>query len=212
MKSQLNNDMRAIGFLLAGTKASEFADIERTLLDALSEAEQDARLLSLVFSWVKVHGHYVITEKLAKFAKNEDAATNMRLCALAAYAGSIGIHKWKRLAKRQKNNLQLFDGKAYASALKLKGAIDYLAEINIRAAQGSIRIRESDILTPQELASSNQQYRNRYLYGSCWRADIITAIEGGAQTPTEISKSIGCLYEPAHRIYHEYELVIGAGK
>jgi hypothetical protein len=70
----------------------------------------------------------------------------------------------------------------------------------------AIRIRERDVLTPQELAQINRQYRNRYLYGPSWRADIITAIESGAASPSEVMRMAGCSYEPAHRVFREYRL------
>jgi len=93
------------------------------------------------------------------------------------------------------------------SAISLKGPIDYLLKFNFRVPKGSIRIRPSDVLTPPELIRSHRQYRNRFIYGPSWRADIMTAIEKGARTPTEIMKATGCSYEPAYRVFHEYQLV-----
>ena len=57
----------------------------------------------------------------------------------------------------------------------------------------------------------NRQYRNRYLYGPSWRADIVTAIESGATSPAEIVRRLGCSYEPAHRVFREYALAAKAG-
>ena len=59
---------------------------------------------------------------------------------------------------------------------------------------------------PKELAHDTQQCRNRLLYGASWRADIIAAIEQGAANPFIISKTLGCSYEPAHRIFREYQI------
>jgi hypothetical protein len=53
---------------------------------------------------------------------------------------------------------------------------------------------------------SNPQYKNRYLYGTNYRADIITAIETGAGNRHKISKGLGCAYESVFRVYKEYEL------
>lgn len=46
-------------------------------------------------------------------------------------------------------------------------------------------------------------YKNRLIYGAQWRADIITAIERGAKTPTEISRMCGASYESCHRVLSE---------
>lgn len=210
MDSVFNQQIRDIGILLAGSqnsgKRSAATDIERTLLSILNEAHEDQRLFALACSWIKVHGNYVITEKLAKLSKDMDRTSRLLLSALSAFAVENGIHKYKRLVKVPTNPTPLFDGKAYLSAINFKGPIGYLEKFNILAAEGSIRIREADILPAEDLVHTNRQYRNRYLYGSCWRADIITAIELGAKTPTEICNITGCSYEPAHRIFAEYTL------
>ena len=65
------------------------------------------------------------------------------------------------------------------------------------------------MLTTERLIQKNLQYRNRLLFGASWRADIITAIQMGMKTPYEISKKIGCSYEPAYRIFKEYALALG---
>ena len=93
--------------------------------------------------------------------------------------------------------------------MQFKGAEPWLSQHRILAAKGSLRIRPNDVLSVEPLARSNRQYRNRLLYGASWRADIITAIEDGAQTATEISRQVGCSYEPAHRVRREYSITIG---
>jgi hypothetical protein len=65
-------------------------------------------------------------------------------------------------------------------------------------------------MTPEELVKVNQQYRNRYLYGPNWRADIITAIESGLTSPTQIMRRVGCSYEPAHRVWREWQIASAA--
>jgi hypothetical protein len=220
--AELDVKLRAIGFQFAGAShelqkdvSSEelnkkWVDIEATLLDACYEIEKDARLLSFLMSWIKVHGDYVITEKLMKLARKQERARGkcQWLAALAAFAAHVGQHKWKKLIVKHSTPLYLHSQELSQSALRLKGREDFLADQNIHIAKGSLRIRESDVSTPEQLVLKNRQYRNRYLYGASWRADIITAIEVGFENPFQIAKTLGCSYEPAHRIFSEYRVAM----
>lgn len=214
----LNRDLVRIGMRLSlresprGRNAP--ADIEETLLRAIVRFPDDHRLVSLVFSWIKVHGKYVIVQKLRKtarehFPKNEFPAI-VWLSAVAAFAAETCSLKWRKLARRSRTPVYLFPEDVTESAIALKGSVPWLEKLNFRVPASALRIREDDVLSQEELIAANAQYRNRYLYGPSWRADIITAIQQGMKTPTEIAKGIGCSYEPAYRVFHEYMLATGA--
>ena len=215
MSFALNDRLRVIGVRLAGagdTSGTVEADIEGTLLDAAGEIPRDGRLASLLLSWVKVHGAFVIVEKLAKLEREREkvhSAAVPWLSALAAFAVFRGDHRWKILARRSKETRYLFPRAVTESAVGMKGALEWLKPINFCVPNGSLRIRDDDVLEPGELVRRNAQYRNRYLYGPSWRADIVTAIERGLRSPAAIARAVGCSYEPAHRVYRQIALVKG---
>jgi hypothetical protein len=180
-------------------------DIEQTIHAACLEVPNDSRLFSLVCSWVSVHGDYVITEKLMKLQKKQNSEW---LVAVAVCAVNLGFHKWKRLIKKQKKEIALVDIELAKSSISIKGAEDNFKKYGFLIPKGGIRVRSSDVLTTEKLIHKNIQFRNRFLFGASWRADIITAIQMGIKTPYEISKKIGCSYEPAHRIFKEYALAL----
>ena len=212
MHTMLNHKLAAIGVRLAGIPAESPApDLEATLLDASSTACHDGRLESIEFSWIHVHAAHVLVEKLQKQLRHADPVTRLMWSALAACAVKQGQHKWRKVIEVPTRPVQLFPGNVEASALSLKGPEPWLAEYHILVPAGRLRIRESDILTIEELARMNRQYRNRLLYGASWRADIITAIEEGAATASAIVRQTGCSYEPAHRIRKEYLIATQAG-
>ncbi len=187
-------------------------DIESVLLHAAGAMRGDGRLASLLFSWVHVHAEHVIVEKLRKLVRqSDDADQRLAVSALAAYAVNQGQHKWKKLITQPAKGAYLFPGKATESAVKLKGAEPWAEAHGILISKGSLRIRAEDVMTVEELTKANQQYRNRLLFGASWRADIITAIQQGAETATEVMKRVGCSYEPAHRIRREYLIISQAG-
>ena len=201
-----NRKLAWIGIRVAGEVHSD--DIEKIFLDAVLECSKDYRLASLLFSWMKVHGNYVIVEKLRKLIKKTEMTEEQKLwtSALAVYGKNNCSHKWKSMITIPEHNSYLFPEKMSKSAIKLKGAEEWLEEYRILLPKGSLRIREEDIMKPEQLIKMNHQYKNRYLFGPSWRADIITAIQDGCKTPTAIVNKIGCSYEPAHRIFHEYSM------
>jgi len=210
MNSNLNDRLAAIGFRLAATqsrrrRSAPGPDMERVLLEATERARADGRLMSMLFSWTQVHAEHVIVEKLRKLLRNS-ASEEQQLVgsALAAYALHIGKHKWRKIIDAPAAPRPLSVSGNVQSAIELKGVIPWLEQHNILAPEGSLRIRQADVLDVEELAARNLQYRNRLLFGACWRADIITAIQNGAATATEVMKRVGCSYEPAHRIRKEY--------
>ena len=210
MTSSRNQALASIGIRLGSvsvpSESTAAHDIEQVLFDGACAMREDGRLASLLFSWVHVHAEHVIVEKLRKLVRQSDDADNPQLAvsALAAYAVSEGQHKWKKLIMQPIEGAYLFSGKAAESAVKLKGAEPWAKAYGILIPNGSLRIRTEDVMTVEELTKANQQYRNRLLFGASWRADIITAIQQGAETATEVKKRVGCSYEPAHRIRREY--------
>lgn len=218
--SQLVNEhaLVAIGFRLAGTDAHHAGggdvDIESTLLETIAAFADDYRIAAILMSWIKVHGNYVITEKLFKLygrAGKESAALFPWMALVAAWAVECGYHKWRKLVHRENGPVYLYDPEVSESAIRRKGLIPWLEPLGFRVPQNSLRIRETDVLTPEELIRFNPQYRNRYVFGASWRADIVTAIQKGITTPMEISRAVGCSYEPAYRISRDFLLVAKAG-
>jgi len=212
MEQNLNQDLSSIGYNLAvNEKLDPFTDIERTLILAIMDFPDDGRLVSLTFSWLLVHGRYVIVEKLAKLAYSvppENYPSIRWVHALAAFASMNGLHKWKKLMKRQKEPVYLYPKEITETSIKLKGEEKWLADQGFLVPCGSIRIREGDAVTSDQLLRINNFYRNRLLYGACWRADIITDIQSGYNSPTKIMKILNCSYEPAHRVFKEYNMAI----
>lgn len=202
----LDEKLRYIGVQLAGVhkiKSSHWIDIENTLHEAALAVPGDSRLFSLLCSWVSVHGDYVVIEKLMKLQKKKNSPW---LVALAICASNMGFHQWTRLIKKQQGPLALVSVELALSSISIKGEEINFRKYGFLMPQAVIRLRASDVLTSERLVGKNRQYRNRLLFGASWRADIVTAIEAGMRNPYQISKTLGCSYEPAYRIFKEYGL------
>lgn len=187
-----------------------WVDIEQTLIDGCYEVESDSRLLSLLFSWIGVHGKYLNADKLIKLNRltSRFRGESPWFYALCAFGVEKGILKLKKGIKKQKEAV-FFRNEKSKTIFEMKGAIPYLEKIGIMIPEGNLRIRDKDVLPAEILLKKNKQFKNRLLFGANWRADIITAIEWGMENPNRISKLLGCSYEPANRIFREYMLVMG---
>lgn len=202
----LDQKLSYIGVQLANfqkVKTFQWIDIENTLYEATLEVPQDSRLFSLLCSWVSIHGDYVIIEKLMKLQKKKHSPW---LVALAICAANLGFHQWKRLIRKEKTLFALVDLDLALSSISLKGEEPNFRKNGFLIPKGVIRIRPADAQTPERLVKKNPQYRHRLLFGAAWRADIIAAIESGIENPYQIAKTLGCSYEPAYRIFKEYNL------
>jgi hypothetical protein len=215
----LNYKLKQIGINISFTESSlisddlKFIDIEKTIVESIIEAPNDPRLISLLLSWIEVHGKYVIVEKLSKLIEqtlinNNDFKKNRWIYVLAAYAFSRKYHKWKKLCCNGSKKIYVYPKELTLSAIKIKGAIPWAKKFNILIPKNSLRVRTNDILSPQDLLKKNLQYKNRYIYGVCWRADIVSAVQLGIKKPTAICQILGCSYEPAHRISKEYQMAM----
>lgn len=184
-------------------------DLERTLLYAAVDLSlgKDARLFSLLASWIHVHGDRVLIEKLARLRtayENDTGDDAPWLKALAYFAVDCGFNRWKLLA-HPANEKHVLPPTALTNAfVKAKGRVKWLpTSSKLVIARDTARIRAEDVLTVPELARQNRQYRNRWKYGACLRADIVTEVESGSVAPYRIAKKLCCTYEPARRIVAE---------
>ncbi len=186
-------------------------DIEETLADAVTsfaDKDSDQRWLGPVLAWVDVHGASVIIEKLAKILKRRiKLGSNVEFVSLlAAFAMRSGHKRWRTLIHfAPKKERYVGHPDLAPSLVNLRGYEDWAKSVNFIVAKGSLLAQRKWTLSQSSLATQNLQYRNRLIYGSQWRADIITAFERGARTPAEASRLSGASYEPCHRVFRELE-------
>jgi hypothetical protein len=190
------------------SKEIDSVDIEETLVKACVSLNKtgDQRLLSLLLSWVSIHGGSVIIEKLTKILlRRQILGDNVEFVALIAkFAEKSGFKRWKILANfAPRIPLVVGPFELAQSLIDMRGEEDWSKDSGFIIPKKTISIDSKWILARNALAQINHQYKNRLVYGPQWRADIITAIELGAKTPTEVSKMCGASYEPCHRVMSE---------
>lgn len=218
-KLTLEERLSAIGVMTTSRnlfkKERDLVDIERTLADffvLLAESEDAIRLLSPVFSWIEHHAQYVIVEKLLKIlnelkASGDDAS----FAALAGrFAVKNGFRNWAKLSTLVgPKPKSVGPAELAASLVLLRGEEEWSKGCGVILPKGVLETNSKWTLQREALAKINRQYRNRLIYGTQARADIITAVELGARTPAQAVRLSGASYEPCHRVMSD---LIAAGK
>jgi hypothetical protein len=217
----LNHRLSTIGFRIYFSEPDlkfntrtllEEGDLEETLIRAAYDAKSDFRILSILLTWITVHADYVIVEKFGKKRQMFEKIQGVNRVSdlMAAQAVISGSHKWKKLIRTNPKQPEIpVDPELLQSSIEFQGADEDLKRFGVLVPKKLLRIRQEDVLSPVELAKRNVQYKSRLLYGASWRADIITAIEAGVKNPSQISRLLGCSYEPAYRIFKDYQVARG---
>ncbi len=208
---ELFRDLDAIGFRVTYSnvsKISEEPDLEKTIVKALYHIDEEGRLLGLIITWLKIHGTHLHADKLFKEydAAKEYLGATPWFSGICSFMYSQKDHRFKKGIVKLKKPHHL-GNRDQSSLIKLKGAIHFLEVVGIMAAESSLRIRESDIFSVDELVKANRQYRNRYIFGANWRAEIITSIQNGAQNPNQVSKLLGIARSRVGIVFKEYSLI-----
>lgn len=198
----LSGRLQSIG-LAVNTKYNyyKYTDIELTIYLALKQIQTDKRLLGLLLSWVSLHGEKINIERLAKISNSKPLPW---LTLIARFGLHCKQSRWKTLIDdKPKKTLANGDLKGAKSRIKLKGEEPWAEGSGFLIPKGSESISDKYVLSTKQLAEINLHFKNKLIYGANWRADIITAINAGAQNAFQASKLCMCSYEPAHRVYND---------
>ncbi len=204
---ELYSNLDQIGFRVTHGPVENIIipDIERTLIQACYYIDKDGRLLGLILSWLKIHGSHVIADKFLK--EYEQAKKYLGetpwVSGLCAYMESLKDHRFKKGIKRLKVHHHL-GNTDQTTLVSLKGAQKVFEDVGIIVPHSAIRIRERDIVNPEDLIKSNLQYRNRYAFGANWRAEIITSIQNGAHSPAQVARLLGIAKSRVGIVFKEY--------
>lgn len=207
-KDELYFKLESIGFRVTNAAVKnrpEEIDIEKTLVESLYHIDTDGRLLSLILSWLTVHGSHLMADKFFKEYSDakEFLGESPWFGAVCSYMFKLKDHRFKKGVKKLKSP-HSFAFRDQSSLIKIKGSVDFLSDINILVPNSAIRIREEDVLTVEELVKANHQYRNRYIFGANWRAEIFTSIQNGAHNPNQVAKLLGIARSRVGIVFKEY--------
>lgn len=179
---------------------------EECLADLSLHLLQDSKALVLAIGAVKAHASVLHPEFLLKTFRNRQCDFNV-IGALLAKTQDRRFQKVIEFCREQKF-VSPKPTKMLSFALKIGQSS---ADVEFKSF--GIQISHMDpvdlkkITTIEVFLKNNVYIYNRLLFGCNWRADIISVIERGLDSPTAIKNRLQCSYETAHRVFNEYTLV-----
>lgn len=202
----------AIGMLIGESKVKAkskvYVDIESTLAEALVTIHQHRdrmRLLTILLTWIEVHGWCIIQEKFKKILQEipEAELKDSYAALVGAFATSRKMKSWDHLFDYAPDLGASILEISQPSAIALRGREEWALRVNFNLATGSLETNKKWVMSRSQLAKTLAQYKNRLIIGPNWRADVYTAVGLGATRAADVQKLIPISKEPANRIIRD---------
>jgi len=174
----LTEDMAGIGMNLGG-RANHRANIENTLFFASEEGmdRADLRVLSILVTWLGVHGARVNVDRLGKLV---EAGGSKRVRAFWAAVG-----RWLAKDRRYFRLIRLYTAKPLDLLdvgtdfqIRRQGEDPRFEGSALRVPARVLRDRPADVMAPGQLARNHRAYSWRVAIGPTFRADMWAEMEG----------------------------------
>jgi hypothetical protein len=168
----LTKDLVGVGMMFAA-RPSTSPNIEDTLVAASMEGmlERDLRLLSVLTTWLGVHHPWVNADRLVR------ACSLIEPGEVRAFWAAVG--QWLSKDRRFSRLRDLYEGPRVDLLevgsdflIERRGEDLRFREAPIRVPSGTLRDRDSDVLTPSQLAGIHPVYRERVRMGPNYRSDM----------------------------------------
>lgn len=209
-KTTLTSNMVSIGMNFAAA-ASKGANIEDTILWASVEGleDDDLRVLSVLTTWLGVHCACLNVDRLHHIV-DEHPSNRVK-----AYWAAVA--RWLAKDRRFAKMIKLYNGKPIdllktgnAFQLSRRGEDSRFSGGKLLVPAGTLRDRKFDVLTPAQLAGSNNTYRWRTIISPAYRADMWAALEQEPDlTPTELARHAYGSFATAWNVKRDWSIVHG---
>lgn len=204
----LTSAMAGIGMRFAA-KPEKNPNIEDTLLAASIEGMEhdDLRVLSVLVTWIQTHHPWINADRLIRAVSN---AQSQRTRAFWA-----AIASWLKKDRRFARMVKLYDGPRIEALkvgtefqIKRKGEDPRFANTPLRVPADVLRHRQSDVVTPPELARAHRAYRQRIIMGPTYRADMWAALENDPKlTAAELARQTYGSFATAWQVKKDFDLL-----
>lgn len=174
----LTSAMAGIGMAFAAEPNYE-ANIEDTIYFASLEGmdRDDLRTLSVLTMWLSVFSRWINADRLVRVLQSQECSVRVR-CFWASFS------RWMEKDRRFGRLSKLYTGPRIDL---LSAGTDFLVRRfgedlrfqhgPLRVPANTLRIRESDVLTPAELARHHRVFKHRVMMGPSYRADLWASLE-----------------------------------
>lgn len=204
----LTEDLAGIGFNLAADVAPD-PNIEDTLIAASLAAMEasDLRVLDLLVTWLERHHDRVNADRLVRAVETLESERGSAFWA--AVAG------WLDKDRRFSRLRNVYTGPRIDIArggsrflLERSGEDARFAGTPLRIPAGLLRGRDSDVLSPSELAKRHGTYYYRVLLGPSYRADMWAELERNPElSAAELARRAYGSFATAWQVKQDWDLL-----
>ncbi len=207
----LTSAMAGIGVAFAA-EPNHAANIEDTLYFASLEGmdRDDLRTLSVLTMWLSVYSRWINADRLVRVLQSQECSERVR-CFWTAFS------RWMEKDRRFARLAAFYKGPRLDL---LAAGMDFLVRRfgedprfqhgPLRVPANTLRIRESDVLTPAELARHHRVFKARVMMGPSYRADLWASLE---QDPSlsvaEIARRGHASFATAWQVKQDFNMVAG---
>jgi hypothetical protein len=166
----------------------------------------DLRVLSVLVTWLGVHGTRVNVDRLAKLI---EAGGSKRV---RAFWASVG--RWRAKDRRYARLMRLHKGEPVdlldvgtSFQIRRHGEDPRFEGSALRVPVNVLRDRQADVMTPGQLARSHRAYSWRVAIGPTFRADMWAEMEGTpGLKPAEIARKTYGSFATAWHAKRDWEV------
>jgi hypothetical protein len=178
---------------------------EECLVELSKRVLQDFKALVFMCGAVQTHGNLLHPEMLLKCLINSDADFNVIGSLLLKTQDRRFSKVIQYCRESRKSPTQPLRVLALAARTGQSAFDAEFRSFGIHISELP-QVSEKKITSSERLLRQNVFFQNRVLFGSNWRADIISCIQNGLENPSKIKKRLRCSYETAHRVFNDYLL------
>lgn len=204
----LTSRMIGIGMNFEG-KGDYSANIEDTLLFASIQGmdHNDFRVLAVLVTWLSIHSERINVDRLVRLV---DRKRSPRVRAfwesIAEWLASDRRFAKLKAAYRGPRLSLLAVGTEFH--LRRRGEDERFVGTSLCVAEGTLRHRPADVMTPYELSRRHLAYRQRIVSGPSYRADVWAALERNpSSTPTELARITYSSFATAWQAHRDWGLL-----
>lgn len=200
--------LSAIGFNFAVSGAPKGPyNLEDGLLAASVEGieRDDLRVLSMLCTWLEVHGEWVNVDRLLRASKTLSARARAFWAGVGQWRGDT---RWLRLKKLHRGARVDLLRVGTEFQISRRGEDARFSKGPLRVPAGVLRDRVEDVMTPAQLASRHPVYRARVQMGPGFRADMWAALEcEPGLSASELARRVYGSFATAWSVRRDFQLI-----
>ncbi len=215
----LDSCLYSLGVFTGSSSKYDLLDIELSLVSMAyllpKEKLKAKRFLGPTVKFLQNYKDQINNNKLLKLSKDLSRVLEKDLPLMRLFLFVLDENLAQKFRTNSSEKLYL-DQRFKEStdlAVKKRGLFLNMPDsLGLVLPEGSVRLRDSDLLPREVVLKRNEQLRNRFIFGPGFRADIAWWLKYHPETSARrLSKIFGMSYEPANRLSSQIRIAQAVG-